>query len=171
MQLCCAEVHVLVSVCITQEVCLCVCVCVCVRMCVCVCVCVCVIISLYGWGYLCVRCYSILVLCWGFFVFVFCFGFLFQLLSWMFQHDCLDTCVKCLIKLYACVLYFCICPCSAQLSMSHMERRSRNTLIIIIIIINWQMLSVFTSVAPSISFCATPSSSISFSTCTYRQTF
>ena len=40
-----------------------------------------------------------------------------------------------LSALYACVLYFCICPCSAQLSMFHMERRSRNTLIIIIIII------------------------------------
>ena len=37
--------------------------------------------------------------------------------------------------LYACVLYFCICTCSAQLSVFHMERRSRNTLIIIIIII------------------------------------
>ena len=37
--------------------------------------------------------------------------------------------------LYACVLYFCICPCSAQLSMFHMERRSRNTLIIISITI------------------------------------
>ena len=35
--------------------------------------------------------------------------------------------------LYAYVLYFCICTCSAQLSMFHMERRSRNTLIIIII--------------------------------------
>ena len=35
--------------------------------------------------------------------------------------------------LYACVLYFCICPCSAQLSMFHMERRSRYMLIIIII--------------------------------------
>ena len=37
--------------------------------------------------------------------------------------------------LYACVLYFCICSCSAQLSMFHMERLSRTTLIIIIIII------------------------------------
>ena len=36
--------------------------------------------------------------------------------------------------LYACVLYFCICTCSAQLSMFHMERRSRNTLIITTII-------------------------------------
>ena len=36
---------------------------------------------------------------------------------------------------YACVLYFCICTCSAQLSMFHKEIRSRNTFIIIIIII------------------------------------
>ena len=35
--------------------------------------------------------------------------------------------------LYARVLYFCICTCSAQLSMFHMERRFRNTLIVIII--------------------------------------
>ena len=35
--------------------------------------------------------------------------------------------------LYACALYVCICPCSAQLSMLHVERRSRNTLIIIIL--------------------------------------
>ena len=33
--------------------------------------------------------------------------------------------------LYAHVFYFCICPCSAQLSMFHMKRRSRNMLIII----------------------------------------
>ena len=37
--------------------------------------------------------------------------------------------------LYACVLYFCICTCSVQLSMFHMERRSRKTLIVIIIIV------------------------------------
>ena len=37
--------------------------------------------------------------------------------------------------LYERVLYFCICTCSAQLSMLFMERRSRNTIIIIIIII------------------------------------
>ena len=36
--------------------------------------------------------------------------------------------------LYACVFYFCICTCSAQLSMFHMEKRSTNTLIINIII-------------------------------------
>ena len=44
--------------------------------------------------------------------------------------------------LYACVLYFCICTCSAQLSMFHMERRSRNTLIIIIITITTLLLLV-----------------------------
>ena len=36
--------------------------------------------------------------------------------------------------LYACVSYFCTCTCSAQLSVFHMVRRSRNTLIITIII-------------------------------------
>ena len=45
------------------------------------------------------------------------------LLSWMFEHDCLDTCC------FWCVLYFCIRIFSAQLSMFQMERRSRNTLI------------------------------------------
>ena len=52
------------------------------------------------------------------------------LLSCMFEHDCLDTC--CFGCLNACVVYFCIYTCSAQLRMFHMERRSRNTLIIII---------------------------------------
>ena len=37
--------------------------------------------------------------------------------------------------LYACVLHFCVCTCSGQLSMFHMEKHSSNTLIIIIIII------------------------------------
>ena len=37
--------------------------------------------------------------------------------------------------LYAGVLYFCICNCSAQLSMCHMKKQSRNTLIFITIII------------------------------------
>ena len=37
--------------------------------------------------------------------------------------------------LYTCVLHFCICTCSALLSMFHVERRYRNTLIITIIII------------------------------------
>ena len=62
------------------------------------------------------------------------------LLSWMFPHDCLDTCcVECLI----CMCFvFCICTCSAQLSMVHMERRSRNTLIIIIVTF-FTTLSIF----------------------------
>ena len=55
------------------------------------------------------------------------------MLSWVFQHDYLDTCCfECLICMCFIVLYF--APVSAQLSMFHMERRSRNTLIIIIII-------------------------------------
>ena len=37
--------------------------------------------------------------------------------------------------LYACVLYFCICTCLAQLNMFHMERCSRNMSIIIIVIV------------------------------------
>ena len=56
----------------------------------------------------------------------------FLMLNWIFQHDYLDTVLS---ILYACILYFCICTCSAKLSMFHMERRSRNTLIVIIIII------------------------------------
>ena len=60
----------------------------------------------------------------------------------LFFLNCLAGCLSMIIwtpvvlsVLYACVLYFCICTCSAQLSMFHMERLSRNTLIIIIIII------------------------------------
>ena len=55
---------------------------------VCVCVCLSVIISLYGWGYFCVRRYGIWVL-WIFFF----------MLSWLFQHDYLDTCFECLISM------------------------------------------------------------------------
>ena len=55
--------------------------------------------------------------------------------------------------LYACVSDFCICTCSAQLSMFHMERRSRNTLIIIIIIIiMMMMMMMIIFVDPSSSF-------------------
>ena len=49
----------------------------------------------------------------------------FLCLNWMFQHDWTPT---------ACVFYFCICTCSAQLNMFHTGKRSRNTLIITIII-------------------------------------
>ena len=47
-------------------------------------------------------------------------GILFML-CWMSQH--LDT--FCFSALY--VLYFCICICSAQMSMFHMDRHSKNT--------------------------------------------
>ena len=87
----------------------------------------------------------------------FCFGFflLCTLIRYMGFRGILFLClVGCfsmitwtpavLSVLYACVLYFCICTCSAQLSMFHMERRSKNTLIIIIIIITkvqWRKLT------------------------------
>ena len=58
----------------------------------------------------------------------------FFMLSWMFSIISWTPTV--LSVLYACVSYFCICTCSAQLSMFHMKRHSRNTLIIIIIIID-----------------------------------
>ena len=37
--------------------------------------------------------------------------------------------------LHACVLYFCIYTCSAQLSMVHVERRSRNTLFVVVVVV------------------------------------
>ena len=46
----------------------------------------------------------------------------------------LDTyCFECLIRMF--FFYFCIWTCSAQLRMFHIERHSRNMLIIIIIIV------------------------------------
>ena len=36
--------------------------------------------------------------------------------------------------LYACVIHFCFCTCSVLLSMFHVERCSRNTIIIIFIV-------------------------------------
>ena len=89
------------------------CVCVCV-VCVCVCVChhsfvwlglfLCTLIrymGVYGYSFLClVGCFSMII--------------------WT---------PTVLSVLYACVLYFCICTCSAQLSIFYTERRSRNTFI------------------------------------------
>ena len=70
------------------------------------------------------------------------FKYPYLLFSWMFEHDCLGTgCFGCLWAqavlgvMYACALYFCMCTCSAQLSMFHRERLFRHTLIIITIII------------------------------------
>ena len=51
--------------------------------------------------------------------------------------------------LYACVLYFCICTYSAQLSMFHMEKCTRNRLIIIIVIITLPLSSSFFSCTSS----------------------
>ena len=53
------------------------------------------------------------------------------LLSWLLEHDCLDTC--CFGCLICTCFVFCICACSEQLSTFHKERRSTNMLIIIII--------------------------------------
>ena len=62
-----------------------------------------------------------------------CYGYSFLCLTGCFSMTIWTP--TALSALYACVLYFCICTCSAQLSMFHMERRSRNTLIIITIIL------------------------------------
>ena len=52
------------------------------------------------------------------------------MLSWMFLHDYLDT--YCLSVLYACVSYFLYLHLFSTTEQFHMERRSRNMLIIII---------------------------------------
>ena len=54
------------------------------------------------------------------------------LLSWMFEHDCLDTC--CFGCLICMCFIFCTCTCSAQLSMFDAERRSRNTVTILLLL-------------------------------------
>ena len=64
--------------------------------------------------------------------------------GYLFFHThlyCLVGCLNIIVwtpavfsVLYARALYFSICTCSAQLGVFHMERRSRNTLIVIIII-------------------------------------
>ena len=64
------------------------------------------------------------------------------LLSWVFEHDWTHAVLG---VLYACVLNFCICACLAQLSMFHMERNSRNLLIIIIISVDIVYLFVLFS--------------------------
>ena len=66
----------------------------------------------------------------GYILFFFFFFFLYPSLlrSSMFEHDWTNAVLG---VLYACVLYFCISTCSAQLIMFHMEKCSTNTLIII----------------------------------------
>ena len=68
----------------------------------------------------CCCCCLLLLLC--LFFFLNCLVGCFSIIAWT---------PAVLSVLYACVLYFCICPCSAQLSVFHMQRRSRNALIII----------------------------------------
>ena len=70
-----------------------------------------------------------------------CIDTVFGFYGYFFFNNCSVGCLSMIVwtpavlgVLYACVLYVCICTCSAQLSMFHVERRSRNTLIIIIII-------------------------------------
>ena len=71
------------------------------------------------------------------------------LLCRMFEHNCLDTCsfgrLLCILNLY------CICTCSAQVGMLHMERRSRNMLIIITIIVIIIIIIIISSSSSSSS--------------------
>ena len=66
-----------------------------------------------------------------FFFFFYCFVGCFSIFVWT---------PAVLSVLYACVLCFCICTCSAQLSMFYMKRHFRNVLIIVIITINRKFL-------------------------------
>ena len=71
------------------------------------------------------------------------YGYFFVLFSFFFFFFyCLVGCFNVILwtpavlsVLNACLLYVCICTCSVQMSMFHMEKRSRNTLITIITII------------------------------------
>ena len=67
--------------------------------------------------------------------------------------------------LYAWVSYFCIFTCSAQLSMFHMERHSRNKLIIIIIITS----SILPLQSCFANFCTSYYKLSSFLLCTFPQ--
>ena len=77
------------------------------------------------------------ILCLFFWTMIQCLGFMatlfFLCLVGCFSKIILTPAV--LSVLYACFSYFCICTYSAQLSMFHMERRSRNALIIILLLL------------------------------------
>ena len=91
-------------------------------MCVCVCVCVCLsLVCMVGVIFVYVD-----MVYWFYGCSFLCLVGYFNMIIWT---------PTVLSVLYACILYFCICTCSAQLNMFHIERCSRNTLIIIIIII------------------------------------
>ena len=72
--------------------CVCVCVCECVCVCACVCVCVCVCLS------------SLVCMVGVIFVYIdrvyWFYGYSFFMLTWMFQHDYLDTVLS---VFYACI--------------------------------------------------------------------
>ena len=53
----------------------------------------------------------------------------------MFKHDCLDMCCFGCVFSVVHVYNIFVCTFSAQLSMFHIERHSRNTIIVINIII------------------------------------
>ena len=80
------------------------------------------------------HCYNFCIL---FVEFCFCFFLFFFkpiFTAWMFEHDCLDTCC---FGCHICMCFrFCSCTCSVQLSMFHMERHSRNSVIVFTIVIN-----------------------------------
>ena len=100
-----------------------ICVCVCVSMCVCVCVnvCVCVCICLS-------VCLSSLVCMVGvIFVSV-------DTVYWFYGYSFLCLFGH-LLFWVSYIRAFCICTCSEQLSMFHMERHSRNMLIIILLLL------------------------------------
>ena len=96
------------------------CVCVCVCACACVCVCLSVLVCMVG-----VIVVYVDTVYWFYILFLCLIG-CFSMIIWT---------PTVLSVLYACVLYFCICTCSAQLSMFHMERCPRNMLIIITVVV------------------------------------
>ena len=62
-----------------------------------------------------------------------------------FFFHCLIGCLSMIVRtpavlsvLYACVLYFCICTCSAQVSMFHVERRSLLLLLLLSINVSFK---------------------------------
>ena len=140
------------------------CVCVCACVCVCVCArarapaCVCVIISFMVW-----VTFPYVDTVFGF------YGHSFLCLVGCFCMIILTPAV--LSVLNARVLHFCICTCSAQLNMFHMERRSRNTLIIIFIIIVLFVVSVGGFCCFTVKLCIASSSVLIASICLSKFSF
>ena len=96
-------------------------------MCVCVCVCVCVwsvclssLVCVVGVIFVCIHAV------YGFCGYSFFYAWL-DVSAWLFGHLLFWV-----SYMHMFCIFFCICTCSAQQSMFHMERRSRNPLIITI---------------------------------------